>query len=296
LPILSDSVDPVIQQALRERISQIFAPNASLDPYSARVKSAGTQIWRKTAKKSAGYFFASTALFFSAALSAPLLAPSSEGLALLAFTALGALGIGVAAKGFKNVNSQLTRYANAGLLREATNLVTLSSTEQLYCSAVAALIDCDSLLTEQSQTEILDRLNTLLATARKLEEQLHRFGGSPTSSAIERLTKELETLAARRDALNNPASRELMDQSIELCTQRLQDARALLPAMEQAGAQLELIHQTLASTEESLKRVHAANASVVEADISSIRGVIDQTYTHAKAVEDAVAELNASAS
>ena len=58
MPIEPKEIDPIVQSALKDRLAQIFAAPTALDPVAARVRSAGVQRWRETARRYAANFWA----------------------------------------------------------------------------------------------------------------------------------------------------------------------------------------------------------------------------------------------
>jgi hypothetical protein len=293
MSIRPQDIDQTIWNVLKDRLSQIFAGQAALDPLTARVRSAGTQRWRETAKQYAGYFWAGAASFLTGLVALPVVAPAAEGPAVLTFLLLNMLGAGLVVRGFVKTQQELNRFVSPELMRGAAHLVALSRVEQLYCEAVAALIDAGPLLGETVQQEILQQLNALLENHRKLAVPVQQYQAASGSASIEALERELAELTARRDALRNDAAREMMEQSVALCARRLQYARALEPAREQAEAQQELIVQTLASVQASLARTGSTPAVPVQAEVAELQQSVTQVNHQARAVEEAVAEVMA---
>ena len=291
MSIRPQQIDQTIQGVLTERISQIFAPQAALDPMTSRIRSAGTLQWRETAKRHAVNFWAGGGGILASMLALPVVAPTNGGLGVLLFVLLNGLGIGLIARGFAKTKQELTRFVNADLMRGAAHLVALSKAEQLYCEAVAALIDAGPLIGETVQQEILQQLNVALENHRKLAVPIQQDHAASGGAPIEALEKELAELTARRDSLEDDAARAMMEQSIALCDGRLRYARALEPAREKAEAQQELILQTLASVQASLARTCSAPPTAVEAEVGALQQSMSQMNHQARAVEEAVAEV-----
>ena len=289
MPIRPKEIDPTIQTALRERLTQIFAAQAH-DPQTARIRAAGNQLWRETARRYSGFFWGAGAAFVAAFIAVGSLERTNEGLAVLSFLTLNGGAIWLGVQGFLRTNRELTQYVSADLMRGAASLVALSPAERLYCEAVAELVDTEKTLGEPAQQEMLQQLNELLERHRNLAVPLREFHAASGSSSIAALEQELATLNQRRDALGDPAARGIMQQSSELCSRRLEQARALEPVRQQAEAQQELIVQTLAAVRSSLART-ASRPTTEGAHVQALQDSVTQVNRQARAIEEAVAEV-----
>ncbi len=291
MPLRTEEIDSAIQGALKQRLAQIFSPAGAQDPTAARVRSEGLRAWRETARRHLRYFVAGGGSFAASWLAAPALAVVSGPAAALGFFGLMGLGVGLVIRGFQRTNRELSRFASADLLRGAAVLVALSRAEQLYCEAVAALVDAGAVLNEAVQREILQQLNALLESHRKLEGPVRQLRAASVGGAVEALEQEVAELAQRRDTHEDEAARRTMEQSIALCTERLNHARAMEPAREKAEAQQELILQSMASVQARLARIGTAGLPAPEADAEAVRESVTQVCQQTRAVEEAVAEV-----
>jgi hypothetical protein len=291
MPIRPEEIDPTVQNALKDRITQIFSGQVPLDPVAARVRSAGTQAWRQTARRHAGNFWAALVAFVAGLLTMPALAQIHGGLGALVFFLLAALAIGLVVRGFRSTHQELTRHVNPDLMRGAAQLVALTPAEQRYCEAVAALIDAGPMLGDVVQREILQQLNLSLEHFRKLALPLQQQQAASGGAAIAALEQERAQLEARRVAAEDGTARALLEQSAALCARRLEVARALEPAREKAEAQQELILQTLASVQASLASTVAAPAEPAAAEVEALQQSVAQMNQQARAVEEAVTEV-----
>jgi hypothetical protein len=291
--IRPEEIDPTIQNALKERLSQLFTQQAALDPTSARVRSAGMAAWKEAAKRYTAHYWAAGLMFASSILSLPLMGGINEGLGVLGFFGLAAGGMAVLIGTNRRLHRQLTQYVSPDVMRGAAHLVALSRAEKLYCEAVAALIDAGRTVGEGALKEILAQLNELLASYRKLEAPLQRYRAASASQSVETLEQELAELTLRRDAQEDATARATMDQSIGLCAQRLEHARRMEPAREQAEAQQELICQTLASMQASLARIAGAGSAPAATEVNELRDSVTAVNRQTHAVEEAVTEVMA---
>lgn len=289
--IRSEEIDSTIQAAIRERYTQIFAPNAVLDPTTARVKAEGTKVWRQHVKRQSPRFWGAGAVLLFSWLSLPLLAPTNEGLGVLAFLSLSAAAVGIVVGTFQRVQKDLGRHVNSDVMRSASQWVALSRAEQLYCQAVAALVDVGATVSPEIQRDLLAQLNELLSSYRKLNTLLLRFSATSASDSISALQSELGALVEKRDAQSDPIARATMGQTIELCRGRLESAQRMRPAREQAEAQQELIVQTLGSIQASLARITGASVPSSSVDVSDLQRMVHEANLRARSVDEAVAEV-----
>jgi hypothetical protein len=291
MPIRNQDIDPDIVLALKERVSQIMTGQAGTEPIAARIRGPALTKWRETIRRNSYHFWAAAACFIAGMTSVPLIADSGPGLTIAALVGMQALAAGLVYRGVRKTNEQLTEFASPELMRIAGELITLSSAEALYCKAVASLIDAERALTETAQAQSLAQLNDLLSSFRKLDGPVRQFLAARGGQPIEGLEQELSELVRRRDAQSDPMARATMDQSVTLCSQRLADARALAPAVEQAEAQQELILQAMASVHASFSRMAVADSATVHADVAELHRTVGQVNQQARAVEDAVNEV-----
>jgi hypothetical protein len=291
VPIRPQDIDQTIQAALKDRITQIFSPHAVPDPVTARVRAAGTQRWRETARKYTVHWWVAGTSLAASVMTPPIFAHIGEAAAGLSFLGFAALGAACFFTGFLRTQKELVQFVSPDVMRAASHLIALSRAEQLYCEAVAALIDAESWVGEAGQREILGQLNISLASYRALETPVRQLRAELGGSALETLEQELAALAARRDAAEDPGARGILDQSVALCARRLEHARALEPAREKAEAQQELILQSLATVQASLARTCAAPSADSDSEVDELRRSMQEMNRRAKAIEDAVAEV-----
>ena len=289
--IRPEEIDPTIQANLKARLDQIFTQNAVLDPAAAKIKTAGLQAWKEASKRYAARYWGAAALWCGAIFSMPILAQSSEGLALLGFLAFNAAAGALLVGGVKKTKADLARHVSPHLMRQASKLVDLNRAEQLYCEAVAGLIDSGATLGEASQKELLRQLNELLAGHRALDIPLQRYLAGGGSASVEVLEQEAAELTRRRDAQEDPTARSTMEQSLALCVGRLEHARRVEPAREQVAAQQELILQTMASVHAGLARICAAGSTPAGVNVHDLQESVAGVTRQARAVEEAVTEV-----
>jgi hypothetical protein len=180
-------------------------------------------------------------------------------------------------------------------LRQAAELPTFSRTEAAYVRSLAALADAASLLGESLTQDLLGQLNALAANARSLETQRGQLRTALGATPLSELEQELRELQSRLEHAPDEASRRAIEQSIALCDGRRARAAALAPGVARIEAQQEVIYQTLASVEASLRQMGAAPATdgtaVPAFQVDEIRRSTTEAVTQTKAVEEAVQEV-----
>jgi hypothetical protein len=293
MPIPTTDLDPSIRAALDERFKVMFSPQATQDPLSARVKAEGNRQWKTAARKHMAHFYGAGATFLGGLLTTAAMGSINEGAGVLGFLLAFGCSVALGIRGLVKTQAELTKDVNADVMRSASHLVQLTPSEKLYCDAVAALAGADAILPDSALHDLMRQLNDLLASARRLSGQIAQALASGGGDAAAQLEQTVAELAAKRDRQEDPTARRMMDQSIALCEQRLEAARAMAPLREQAEAQLELIHQTLASVQSTVACLQAAGAADMDSDIHSLQTAITQTNQQARSVEAAVQELRA---
>jgi hypothetical protein len=291
MPIRPDQIDPTIQSAFKERLTQIFAQQAALDPVAARVRSEGTRLWRESAKRHLAYFWGAGASMVASIAVVPLLQPAGEGPAVLGLLLLQTAAAFLGIQGLIRTQRALTRYVTADGMRGAAHLVALTRAEKAYCEAVAGLVEAEGILDQAMIEEILAQLNELLGSYRNLEEPIRQYLATSGSASVEAIGTELADLERRHAALQDPTARSTMEQSMELCRRRLEYARAAEPARQQAEAQQELILQTLVGVQGSLARMRSTPALPQQTEVQELHESVLQINRQARAVEEAVAEV-----
>jgi len=268
---------------------QLVRTPAGTEPGAARLHSAGARRWREALRRNSYHFWTAGACFVGGFVAVPLLASQGPGLTVTALVGMQVLAAGLIHRGMHHANEDLTQLADPEVMRNAGKLIELSSAERLYCDGVGSLIEAEQALSESVQREILSQLNDLLSSYRKLDGPVRQSLAARGSQPIEGLEHEFSELVRRRDATLDAMARATTDQSVNLCAQRLSDARALVPARERAEAQQELILQALASVHASLTRMALADS--VEADVGALQQTVAQVNRQTRAVEDAVQEV-----
>lgn len=292
MPIQSQDLDPTLARALSEWMAQLIAqPAMPVERGAARLRGAGLSTWHEAVRRNSYHFWAAGASILGGIRIIPALAPHGPGLTLVALLGMQSLAVGLVVRGIHKSRFDSTQYLSAELMRGAGELLELSPAEATYCAGVAALIEAGPALTEPARGEILRQLNELLSSYRKLDGPIRQYLAAGGNQPIEKLEQELAELVRRRDLQADATARATLDQSAQLCAQRLMDARGLSPAREQAQAQQELILQALASVHASLSRLTVADSVGAQVGVEELQRTISQVNRQTRAVEEAVNEV-----
>lgn len=209
----------------------------------------------------------------------------------------GGLGtfVGMMAAGFGHSFStwhQRIDIVHPDLLAAALPLLSLSRVEKAYGEALVPLAALES-LDERTGRDILSQLNSLTAHYRQLEAQRERLRAAIGGNTAESLQVEREALQRRAKEANDPVTKRALQESLQMCEARLQQAQALEPALHRMDAQQEVIIQTLASVRASLARLQLVSAAVSAPEVEEIQRTVLQISTQAQAMEQAVQEVMA---
>jgi hypothetical protein len=292
MPIQSQDLDPAIALALREWLAQLITqPAMPVERGAARLRGAGMSTWYAAIRRNSYHFWVAGASFLGGIGAIPVMAPLGPGFTVGALLGMEALAVGLLVRGIQKARRESTQYVSAELMRSAGEVIELIPAEATYCAGVAALIEAGPALTDPARGEILRQLNELLSSFRKLDGPIRQYLAAGGNQPIEKLEQELAELVRRRDLQTDATARATMDQSADLCAQRLMDARGLAPAREQAQAQQELILQAMASVHASLSRLAVADSVGAQVGVDELQRTISQVNRQTRAVEDAVNEV-----
>jgi hypothetical protein len=183
-------------------------------------------------------------------------------------------------------------------LRNLLPTLSLSPLEKVYSEAMIGLAE-NSHISDLNKQEIATHLNGLLDAHIALEEQritaMQAMGDIEQSAALE---AERDRIQARLDAAVDEDTRSVLQKSLELCQERLNNRRAIEPSLARLDAQSELIHQGMHSLRESLARLKVVPTSLASsspatdvADMDTIKRNIDGITSQTRSVEKAVQEV-----
>jgi hypothetical protein len=176
-------------------------------------------------------------------------------------------------------------------LRVVAELPDLSRPVAAYVRALAAVADSASRLDAGMQAELLAHLNELVRNARSLDAQRAQLAGAIGSTSLPELESDWARLEERLREAPDVATRQALEHSQRLLEGRLRHARALTPGMARLEAQQEVVYQTLAAVEHSLRRLPASPTGPPSHQIEEIRRSAVEVTTQTRAVEEAVQEV-----
>jgi hypothetical protein len=169
----------------------------------------------------------------------------------------------------------------------------LSRVDRAYCDALVQLSKPELKVDEPTARTILQELNRLVEQSRRLAAQRDELASLSTGAAEQAIETERDGISARLAAVTDPVAHDTLQQSLALCDQRLENARAIQPAVERIDAQQEMILQTLGAIHSNLTRLETAHQALGAADVDAIRHEIQEISRRAAAVESATREVQA---
>ncbi len=172
-------------------------------------------------------------------------------------------------------------------------IIDLTRSERTYCETVVLLAETGAHLDDATRGDVLNRLNTLMAHIRRLDEQSTSLRPMASQSALDALTAESNALAARAAGAVEKDAREALHKSAAMCHERLEHAHRVAPSLAKLELQQEVLFQALASVQASLARSKAAAATLSTTDVDEISQRITEITGNAEAVELAVQEVMA---
>ncbi|GAB4470283.1 MAG: hypothetical protein OHK0029_43080 [Armatimonadaceae bacterium] len=187
-------------------------------------------------------------------------------------------------------------YRNYLMRRDEKKLVLLAlpfavrnKAEQNYLDLLVEL-EQTSAENDATARTLLQELNTLIAHYRTLETCADDCYKAMNNRSVTGLKAELRDLEKRAAEATDPATRQALEQSVELCESRLESVSALTVARERALAQQEVILQTLGSVHALFARIRTAPQNT-HSETQQLSATVSELHNRTRAVEQAVEEL-----
>jgi len=172
-----------------------------------------------------------------------------------------------------------------------TALLDLTREERLYCQAVGAVMEAEALLDGATRRDLLRQLKSLIQASRQLEAARERVRAAMGANSLAELRAERAGVARRLDQAADPQARQALQQSLERCGERLENARGLEPNLERIHAHQELIVQTLTSVQATLSRAQTERRQLGAPAVEEMQRTAALVNSQARAVEEAVHEV-----
>lgn len=227
------------------------------------------------------------------ALSAAGAQPSAAGIVAGITAWLAGTGVGVWWTLRATPKASLRRQVLLTEMKAVFPLLSLSRAERIYCDGLLLLARTEAdPAAEQTLRETLKQLNTLLQSHRQVEARRASLLPIMGMNAIPELEKEFGELGRRLDAATDSMTRQSLQQSLQMCANRLENARNLIQSLERLNVQQEAIVQTLSSTLSAMARMQVApdaqTAMVAEEIAATITDMNQRTYAVEQAVEEVI--------
>jgi hypothetical protein len=177
-------------------------------------------------------------------------------------------------------------------MRAVFPLLRLTRAERVYCDTLQMLarVEADP-QAEQTMRETLRQLNDLLTSSRQLETRRQALLPLMGANVIAELEAEYGALGQKLDQMTDGVARQSLQQSLQMCQARLENARALQQGLERLNVQQEAILHTLASAQSALARMQITSEPQVALAAEEIAETVAQMNQQTYAVEQAVQEV-----
>ena len=177
-------------------------------------------------------------------------------------------------------------------MRAAFRLLTLTRAERVYCDTLLLIAAMEpNQEARHAIRQTLGQLNALLEDSRKLERQrqslLHVLG----THVVGELEKEKETLGKRIEAVSDRVTRQSLEQSLQMVTTRLENARTFEQALVRLNAQQEALVHAFSSAQSALVRMQVAPSAATEQAAQEITETVETMNQQTRSVEKAVEEV-----
>src|SRR5687768_5570373 len=103
--------------------------------------------------------------------------------------------------------------------------IDLSQAEREFCEHVAILAPPKTQIDDETGRHILLDLNALMQQARKLDTQRAEIERLSSAESIAELESERDRIARRLESTRDPQARADLEESLSLCSSRLDNAR-----------------------------------------------------------------------
>jgi hypothetical protein len=188
--------------------------------------------------------------------------------------------------------SRLAQAIQQPEMRAVFPLLTLTRAERIYCDTLLLLARMEiKPEVEVSVRETLRQLNSLLDSSRQLESRRLSLVPVLGTNPIAELEEEFGALGRRLDQTTDGAARQSLQQSLQMCAARLDNARAFEQGLERLKAQEEAIVQTISSAQTALARMQLVPEPQTEIAAQEIAESVAQMHQQTYAVEQAVQEV-----
>ncbi|HZO90495.1 MAG TPA: hypothetical protein VFB38_19365 [Chthonomonadaceae bacterium] len=177
-------------------------------------------------------------------------------------------------------------------MRAVFPLLRLTRAERVYCDTLLLLARMDATPeAEQTVRETLRQLNDLLESSRQLETRRQSLLPLLGANVVKELEEEYGALGRRLDEATDNVTRQSLQQSLQMCAARLENARALQQGLERLNVQQEAIIHTLASAQSALARMQVSPEPQAALAAEEIAETVAQMNQQTYAVEQAVQEV-----
>jgi hypothetical protein len=177
-------------------------------------------------------------------------------------------------------------------LRAVLPLLRLTRAERIYCDTLLLLRRMDvTAETERSLRDTLAQLNQLVLADRQLEQRRQALLPLLGNNVAAELEAEFGELGRRLDQARDPIVRQALEQSLQACQARLENAKALDQGLERLKAQQEAILHTISSAQSAMARLQVAPQPQTELAAQEIAESVAQMNQQTYAVEQAVQEV-----
>jgi hypothetical protein len=177
-------------------------------------------------------------------------------------------------------------------LRCVLPLLSLTRAERVYCDALLLLARTDA--TEEAEKTLrstLRQLNDLVVSSRQLEQRRATLLPLLGQHSITELETEFQALGRRLDQATDNITRTMIQQSLQMCATRIENARAFSQGLERLNAQQEAIVHTLSSALSAMARLQILSDPQTEVAAQEIARSVASMSQQTRSVEQAVEEV-----
>jgi hypothetical protein len=170
-------------------------------------------------------------------------------------------------------------------------LLQLSPAERVYAEALQTAASLKPGADDPALREILPQLRQLVEQSRQLEAQRERVRAAMSSHSEAPLEHDRAEFARQLHDATDPVVRQALQQSLQSCESRLDDARQFAAVLQRLNAQQEMILQTLSSLQSSLARRGLGDAALAAPDLGELQEAVSRVTRDNQAIDKAMQEV-----
>lgn len=166
----------------------------------------------------------------------------------------------------------------------------LERVERLYGEILLMLLETSAPKSPPLR-ELLQEVNRLVEVDRVLAAQQTRLQSVTQGQALQAAQREYYQLIERLAVERDPITHEVLQESLSLCTEKVEHLRSLPLLLHQLETQREFLGQGVALAHAALLRTRTTHLTLAPPDLTTLRSSVRQLTSESQALEEATRSL-----